>query len=110
MLLSITFVFLSKDSVALSNQATQADDNVEEESIKQAVQKSSNASADDARKKSNEKMRAASTIKVTNKNKEKMNCSRRRLRQSKEKQKSKHQKRKNIRESNYQSLLSRVSA
>jgi hypothetical protein len=71
MFFSIISVFLSRDSAALSNQATQANDNVEEESSKQAVQKSSNASADDARERSSEKMRTASTIKVTNKNKEK---------------------------------------
>jgi hypothetical protein len=71
MLFSIIFVLLSRSSAVLLNQATQANDNVEEESCKQAVQKSSDASADDAREKSSEKIKIASTIKVTNKNKEK---------------------------------------
>jgi hypothetical protein len=71
MLFSIISVFLSRDFAVLSNQVTQADDNVEEQSSKQVIQKLSNASADDAKEKSNEKMRTASTIKVTNKNKEK---------------------------------------
>jgi exopolysaccharide biosynthesis protein len=71
MFLSIIFVFLSRDTAVSSNQATQTNDNVEEKSSKQTVQKLSSASTDDAKKKSSEKMKIASTIKITNKNKEK---------------------------------------
>jgi hypothetical protein len=69
MLLSVTPVPLSGGPAVLPDQATQAGDNAGEGSSKQAVQKSSSAPADDAGEGSSEKVGAAPTIKVTNKDK-----------------------------------------
>jgi hypothetical protein len=71
MLFSIISVLLSRDTTASSNQATQTNDNIKKKSSKQVVQKLSNASTNDTKEKSNEKIKTASTIKITNKNKEK---------------------------------------